>query len=66
MNIVNEDIGKCPHSDCGGRKVRETFTYQESPYPPSQTILGPGGKNQLQTKTKITIYCTKCFSIFRQ
>jgi len=61
-----KEIGECPHYNCGGKKVQETISYRENPYPPTQVILGPGGKNQMISKSKILIYCTKCFSIFKQ
>jgi len=64
MNTTVEEVGKCPH--CKGRKVRETMNYKVNPYPLSQAIMGLGGAGQMESKTKITIYCTQCFTIFKQ
>ena len=66
MSTTTEVIEKCPHFNCGGNKVRETIVFKVNPYPPSQIILGPGGKGQMVSKTEIKIYCTKCSTLFNQ
>ena len=64
LKTISEIVGKCPH--CSGKKLRELMTWKENPYPPSQIILGPGAKNQLTIKTKTTIYCNTCSTIFKE
>ena len=66
MKTRIEVIGKCPHSNCKGNKVKETMTYKETAYPSTQSIVSTRPKVEMITKTKISYYCTTCLSVFKQ